>query len=116
MVKNLPAKAGDTEDWGSAPGSEDPLEEEMATHSNIPAWKISWTKKPRGIAWSGKESDTTEYACTMNNLRVEANSHSSQKVSFRINWEELIDAHMTYITWTTQVSSVWVHLQADCFQ
>ena len=27
-------------------GREDPLEKEMATHSNILAWKIPWTKKP----------------------------------------------------------------------
>ena len=33
MVKNLPASAGDARDTGSIPGLEDPLEEEMATHS-----------------------------------------------------------------------------------
>jgi len=27
-------------------GREDPLEEEMATHSSILAWRISWTEKP----------------------------------------------------------------------
>ena len=41
MVKNPPAKAGDTFDpW------EDPLEEEMATHSSILVWGIPWTEKP----------------------------------------------------------------------
>ena len=45
-VKNLPANAGDTREVGSIPGSEDPLEEEMATHSSILAWSISWTEKP----------------------------------------------------------------------
>ena len=29
-------------------GWEDPLEEEMATHSSILAWKIPWTEEPRG--------------------------------------------------------------------
>ena len=29
-------------------GQEDPLEEEMATHSSILAWKISWTEEPGG--------------------------------------------------------------------
>ena len=43
--------AGDTGDVGSIPGLEDPLEEEMATHSNILAWKISWIKEP-GRLWS----------------------------------------------------------------
>ena len=28
---------------------EDPLEEEMATHSNNPAWKIPWTEEPGGL-------------------------------------------------------------------
>ena len=45
MVKNSPANAGTAEDSGSIPGSEDPLEEEMATHANILAWKIPWTKE-----------------------------------------------------------------------
>ena len=30
-------------------GQEDPLEEEMATHSSILAWKISWTEAPGGL-------------------------------------------------------------------
>ena len=40
VVKNLPANAGDTEMQGWYLGQEDPLEEEMATHSTILAWKI----------------------------------------------------------------------------
>ena len=32
-------------------GLEDPLEEEMATHSSIVAWKIPWTEEP-GRLWS----------------------------------------------------------------
>ena len=30
-------------------GQEDPLEKEMATHSNILAWKIPWTEEPGGL-------------------------------------------------------------------
>ena len=30
-------------------GSEDPLEEEMATYSSILAWEISWTEEPSGL-------------------------------------------------------------------
>ena len=29
-------------------GQEDPLEKEVATHSNIPAWEIPWTEEPIG--------------------------------------------------------------------
>ena len=41
-------------------GWEDPLEKEMATHSNILAWKILWTEKPGRLQSMGsQESDTT---------------------------------------------------------
>ena len=46
MVKNPPASAGGIRDVGSIPGSEDPLEEEMATHSSILARRIPWTEEP----------------------------------------------------------------------
>ena len=42
VVKNLPANAGDIRDAGSIPGSGDPLEEGMATHSRILGWRIPW--------------------------------------------------------------------------
>ena len=41
LVKNLLANAGDVRSLGW----EDPLEQEMATHSSILAWKIPWTKE-----------------------------------------------------------------------
>ena len=40
MVKNPPAKAGDTSDVVGSLGWEDPLEEDMATHSSILARRI----------------------------------------------------------------------------
>ena len=41
-------------------GREDPLEKEMATHSSIPAWRITWTEEPGGLHSMGlQESDTT---------------------------------------------------------
>ena len=46
MVKNLPASAGDT---GWIPGSGNPLEKGMATHSSILAWEIPWTEEPGGL-------------------------------------------------------------------
>ena len=49
MVKNLPANAEDTGDLSLIPGSGRPLEEEMATHSSILAWKIPWTEEPGGL-------------------------------------------------------------------
>ena len=46
VVKNPPASAGDIRDSGLIPGSEDPLEEGMATHSSVLAWRIPWTEEP----------------------------------------------------------------------
>ena len=40
VVKNLPANAGDIGDAGSIPGWGKSLEEEMATHTRILAWRI----------------------------------------------------------------------------
>ena len=40
-------------------GQEDPLEEGMATHSSIIAWKIPWTEKPRGIQSMGSQKSWT---------------------------------------------------------
>ena len=45
-------------------GREDPLEEEMAAHSRILAWKIPWTEEPSGLCslWGRKERHVTENA------------------------------------------------------
>ena len=48
MVKNPPVMQ---ERWVQSLGWEDPREEEMATYSSIPAWKIPWTEGPGG-PWS----------------------------------------------------------------
>ena len=51
IVKNPPTNAGDVRDVVRSLGREDPLEEGMATHSNILAWRIPWTEEPGGL-WS----------------------------------------------------------------
>ena len=43
VVKNLPANAGDIRDTGSIPVWGGSLQEGMATHSSILAWRIPWT-------------------------------------------------------------------------
>ena len=55
-LKNLPANAGDAGDTGSNPGWEDPLEEEMAAHPSILAWRVPWTKEPGGLQFVGPQS------------------------------------------------------------
>ena len=50
MVKNLPAMQ---ETRVRSPGREDPLEEDMATHSSILAWRIPWAEEPGGLQPTG---------------------------------------------------------------
>ena len=48
-VKNPPAMEEMQEIWVHSLGQEDPLEEGMATHSSILAWRILWTEEPGGL-------------------------------------------------------------------
>jgi len=55
VVKNPPASAGDIRDVGLIPGQEDLLEEGMATHSSILAWRIPRTEEPGGLQSMGSQ-------------------------------------------------------------
>ena len=52
MVKNPPAMQ---ETWALSLGWEDLLEEGMATHSSILAWRILWTEEPGGLQSMGSQ-------------------------------------------------------------
>ena len=56
MAKKLPANAGDTGDKGLIPGSEDILEEGIATHSSILAWRAPWTEEPSRVSIGSQKS------------------------------------------------------------
>ena len=55
VVKNPPASRGEAGDTVESLGQEDPLEEEMGTHSSILAWKIPLTKEPGGLQSMGSQ-------------------------------------------------------------
>ena len=55
MVKNLPDNLGDVRDVGLISGLEDPLEEGMATHTSILAWRVPWTEKPGRLQFIGSQ-------------------------------------------------------------
>ena len=42
-----------TESWVQSLGGEDPLEDCMATHSSILAWRNPWTEEPSGLQSMG---------------------------------------------------------------
>ena len=56
MIKNLPAmweNSAMRETWVQSLGQEESLEEEMATHSSILAWRPTWTEEPAGCSPQG---------------------------------------------------------------
>ena len=55
MVKSLTAMQ---ETWVQSLGQEDPLEKEMATHSNILVWRIPWMEEPGRLQSMGHKSWT----------------------------------------------------------
>ena len=62
LIKNLPANAGDV---GSILGQDDPLEEDMATHSSILAWRIAWTEDPSRLQSMGLQRVGHDLATTL---------------------------------------------------
>ena len=54
-VRKLPAMQGTTV-WSL--GREDHLEEGMATHTSILAWRVPWTEEPAGLQFMGVQSQT----------------------------------------------------------
>jgi len=64
VVKNLSAKLQEMGVWFL--GWEDPLEEEMATHSSILAWEIPWTAEPGRLQSMGLQKSQiqlSDWAC-----------------------------------------------------
>ena len=53
MVKNPIANPGDVKKQVRSLSQENPLEEDVATHSNILAWRIPWTEEPGGLQSMG---------------------------------------------------------------
>ena len=58
MVKNLPVMQETQATRGPSLSWEDALEEEMATHSSILAWKIPQTEEPGRLQSMGLQSQT----------------------------------------------------------
>ena len=72
LVKNLPANAGNARDVGG----EDSLEKEMATHSNIIAWKIPWTEEPGWLQYMRLERVGQDWAHMQFPLRQDLSVHN----------------------------------------
>ena len=60
VVQMVKESACSTGDLGRSLGWEDSLEEGMATHSSILAWRIPWTEEPPGYVHRVAQSDMTQ--------------------------------------------------------
>ena len=58
------------ETWVWSLGWEDPLEKEMATYSNILAWKIPWTEEHGGLQSIGSQEVRHNWACTQTSVSM----------------------------------------------
>ena len=68
-VKKPPASAGDSQ--------EDPLEEEIATHSSILAWEIPRTEEPGGLQPTGLQKSEARLSVHAHLIRVSGSDISS---------------------------------------
>ena len=64
VIKNLPAKQEMQEIQVQSLDWEDPLEEEIATHASILAWKIPWTEEPARLQSVGSQRVRHDGLCT----------------------------------------------------
>ena len=77
------------ETWVRSLGGEDPLEEGMATHSSILAWRIPWTEEPGGL-------QTTELQRIRHNwatLRAQTTLGSVSREAMKIFWKKSAITH-----------------------
>ena len=65
-------------------GWEDPLEEEMETHSSILAWETPRTEETGYSPWGHKESDTTEHAHVHTSLLFSAHNNPGKQTERQI--------------------------------
>ena len=74
-------------------GGEDPLEEGMATHSSILAWRIPWTEEPGRLQSMGSHrvGHDWAHACQTDER------HQTREVALK-GWEKAL-AHMTWNSW-----------------
>ena len=90
-VKSLPAVQETQETWVRFLGREDPLEEEMSTHSSILAGKTPRTEKPRGLQFMRSQKSQTQlidYTTTTTEMIIL--SELSQKEKYRYHMTSLV--------------------------
>ena len=65
---------------------DDALEEEMATHSSILAWRIPWTEEPGGLQSMGSQRDSTAQTCA--HTHAHTHTHTQSQSALALNLQE----------------------------
>ena len=85
-------------------GREDPLEEEMATHSSILAWRIPWMEEPGGLQSTGSHRVGHDRATS---LSLSPGHGERKKMSpYRTHEQRRIHARERYLGWKRSLSRV----------
>ena len=95
----------------SSPGQEDPLEEEMATHSSILAWKIPWTMEPGRLQSTGLRSQTWLKQLDMHTCR------GKQQGQYSWSWvraRRVLGYELREVDWSQIRRNFWSHLKWPC--
>ena len=103
-VKNPPTAQELQEMRVQSLDQEDPLEEELATHSSILAWRISWSLVGYS-PWGHKESDMTEWLTLTISLRAAQLDDFSLGISWRCNQD---------VDWNCNNLKAWLELEELC--
>ena len=83
QVKNLPAMQEMQDTWIWSLGQENPLEEEMATHFSILAWKIPWTQESGVLQSKGLQRVEHDWAHRRTHRHTHRHTHTdTQFLSF----------------------------------
>ena len=94
-MKTLPAMQEMLEIWVRFLGWEDPLEEGIAAHSSILAWRTPRTEEPGSLySWGHKESDTTE---RLTHTRVNGASQVAQWVKNVPAMQEMLEIWVQFL-------------------
>ena len=83
VVKNPPAVQEMYEMRVQSLGWEDPLEEGMATHSSVLAWRIPWTEE-RGVTKSQKQPKQVSIQTCIEYIKLQLNNNNKKTPNYPI--------------------------------
>ena len=112
LVKNLLAVR---ETWVRSLGWEGPLEEGMATHSSILAWRIPWTEEPGGLQSMGSHRIRHNWVIKRTHTHTHTHTHTRLLLAKIVGWFEHQQRwylQCAEIPWTVTYTHTHPHTEA----